>query len=92
MGDTLAAKAARLRSVFLTRGNCDTPTVSVPQFAQGSPNGGNATPPGDNAGTINWRTRQTNLQTLMATQSQINLNYAQDWVEKTPAQQYWGTP
>lgn len=85
MGDTLAAKAARLRSVFLTRGNCDTPSVSVPQRKQGDVTV-------DAAPTVNWRTVQSNLQTLLATQSLANVALAQNWADQTPAQQYWGTP
>ena len=91
MGDTLAAKAARLRSVFMAGSNCEVPTVSTPQLGQGSPRGGGETPPGDNAATINWRTRQTNVQTLLGTVTADNVAYAQDWVDKVPAQRYSGT-
>ena len=90
MGDTLAAKAARLISA-VSSPNTIVPTVSLPIAGQGWVG---TAPDGDEPVTGNLRTAlQTNtLGDLKTTQSLDNVRKMQDAVDKAPAQQYWGTP
>ena len=68
-------------------------STSHPQRQQGSPNGGNATPPGDNAGTINWSTVEGNLDAISGTTGGVaDVDRLDVMFAHAPAQRYWGTP